>query len=414
MFKNAPRPATESGELPVGVVLSGGGASGAYEVGVLKALLTTGKRPLDPLVFAGTSIGSFNASFLVSQWDSQGRSAIANLEALWRGRLATFLGGLGRANGLFRVRASPIDFLDPQAYLPNPMRPFVRLAGDGIHFLFEAMRRVSYLGLSRENFLQRAANLLDVSSLLGTESWEDLTRSLDFHAIRHSTRRLRIAATNWQTGELRVFANRDMTDETGSLAIEASSAIPGLLPLVRIGAEPHVDGGVVMNTPLELGIKAGADELHVVYLDPAVRAIPTAALNSTLDSAYRQQVISWATVINEDIATARWVNRTLLALQRLRENPRANAVDISWLEQELEVKGLRRLTVHRYHPRDDLAGGALGLLNFDRGHIAHLIDRGFNDATHHDCDESGCVLLGSGALLPDAAAPHLVEPGSGI
>jgi predicted acylesterase/phospholipase RssA len=399
-------PATDSGKPCQGVVLSGGGASGAYEVGVLKALLTTDERPgaghlhrrvpLDPLVFAGTSIGSFNASFLVAQWDSQGRSAVANLEAIWLDTLATFLGGRGRANGLFRVRGSPVDLLDPTAYLPNPMRPLVRLAEDGIYFLFEAMRRVSYLGLSPENVPQRAANLFDVALLLATESWKETLRSLDFSAIRHSTRMLRIAATNWQSGELRVFANRDMTNETGPIAIEASSAIPGLLPVVRIGAEPFVDGGVVMNTPLALGIKAGADELHVIYLDPALRAIPTAALNSTLDSAYRQQVISWATVINEDIATTRWVNRTLLALQKLRQDPRSNAAEISWLERELGAEGLRLLTVHRYHPRDDLAGGALGLLNFNRSHVAHLIERGFDDATHHDCVESECVLIGGG------------------
>ena len=394
-----------AGEAIQGVVLSGGGASGAYEVGVLKALLTAGERPLNPRVFAGTSIGSFNASFLVSQWDSLGRSAIANLEALWRAKLGTFLGGLGRANGMFRVRGSPIDLLDPTAYLPNPLRPLARLAEDGFFFFFEAMRRLSYLGLSQENVLQRSVNTFDLGLLLATRSWHETLEGIDFSAIRHSTRQLRIAATNWQTGELRVFGNRDMTDATGAIAIQASSAIPGLMPLVRIGSEPHVDGGVVMNTPLELGIKAGAGELHVVYLDPAVRAIPTAVLNSTLDSTYRQQLISWATVMNEDIETARWVNRTLLALQRMREDPRASAEEVVWLERELGVEGLRLLTVHRYHPRDDLAGGALGLLNFDRAHVAHLIERGFDDATHHDCVEAGCVLAGGGEAMPEAASP---------
>jgi predicted acylesterase/phospholipase RssA len=379
-----------------GVVLSGGGASGAYEVGVLKALLTAGERPLEPQVFAGTSIGSFNASFLVSQWDSQGRSSIANLEALWLGRLATSLGGLGRANGLFRIRGSPIDMLDPTAYLPNPLRPLFRVAEDGAFFFLDAMRRLAYIGQSRESLLQRLANVLDVSLLLATESWAELLRGIDFSAIRHSTRRLRIAATNWQTGELRVFANRDMTNETGPLAIQASSAIPGLLPLVLIGAEPHVDGGVVMNTPLDIAIKAGTDELHVIYLDPAVRAIPTAALNSTIDSAYRQQLISWATVMTEDIETTRWVNRTLQALQHLREDGRGPE-EIAFLERELKVEGLRPLTVHRYHPADDLAGGALGLLNFDRPHIERLIERGFDDARHHDCVQAQCVLLGGGA-----------------
>jgi hypothetical protein len=56
----------------------------------------------------------------------------------------------------------------------------------------------------------------------------------------------------------------------------------------------------------------------------------------------------------------------------------------------------RKLTIHRYHPQDDLTGGAIGLLRFESGHIRELIERGFADACGHDCEASGC-------LLPDRA-----------
>src|ERR1700674_1151462 len=385
------------------VVLSGGGASGAYEVGVLKALLPGGGLPLDPSIFAGTSIGSFNAAFLVSQWDWQGRSAVANLEAVWIDTLARRMGSLARGNGMFRIRANPIDLLDPTSYLPNPLRPLVRLAKDGVSILADSLERLSYVVGTDDPVAERAVSLFDVALLLATNPWEEVTASLDSSAIRHSTRQLRIAATNWNSGELRVFANRDMTNDTGPRAIQASSAIPGVLPGVLIGAEPHVDGGVVMNTPLALGIGAGAEELHVVYLDPDVRAIPTSSLNSTLDSSYRQQLISWAKVVNGDIEDARWVNRRLQAMQRLQAELGSNPAEVSRLAEEIGVAGRRLLTIHRYHPRDDLAGGALGLLNFDRRHVAHLIERGFDDATHHDCDESKCVLPGHEEPLPEAS-----------
>src|ERR1700680_3089902 len=140
-----------SGKPRQGVVLSGGGASGAYEVGVLKALLTKVEPPLEPSSFAGTSIGSFNAALLVSQWDRLGRSGVANLEMLWVERLARNLADLGRANGMFRVRASPVDLLDPSSYLPNPLRPLARLASDGVFFLADALGRASYVGLSGES-----------------------------------------------------------------------------------------------------------------------------------------------------------------------------------------------------------------------------------------------------------------------
>jgi hypothetical protein len=67
------------------MVLSGGGANGAYEVGVLKALLTgqspaTEFQPLDPDIFTGTSVGAFNAALLVSLWETHGQASISNLE----------------------------------------------------------------------------------------------------------------------------------------------------------------------------------------------------------------------------------------------------------------------------------------------------------------------------------------------
>jgi hypothetical protein len=52
----------------------------------------------------------------------------------------------------------------------------------------------------------------------------------------------------------------------------------------------------------------------------------------------------------------------------------------------------RLLTIHRYHPHDDLSGGPMGVLNFERDHIEDLIERGFEDSVAHDCVESGCVL----------------------
>lgn len=410
MTMNQPVPANRK---PVqGVVLSGGGASGAYEVGVLKALLNRAERPLAPEVFTGTSIGSFNASFMVSQWDTFGSAAAANLEQVWRGRLANRAGGWG-ANGLYRVRASPLDLLDPAGYVPNPLRPFMRLAGDGFYFFFEALSRISMLPLGEGDLLGRAANLIDVSAALATEPWQETIRTLDFAAIRNSSRALRLAATNFESGKLRVFENRDMTDEMGALAIRASSAIPGLLPAVAIGAQMHVDGSVVMNTPLTLGINAGADELHVIYLDPSLEQIPVATLQSSVDSAYRQQVIGWSKIVNENLAAASRINSSVHAIDRLRRDPRASAaVDVDRLADDLHVRRLKAISVHRYHPHDDLAGGALGLLNFRPDHIGRLIERGFEDAVRHDCDESKCVLLAD-VEVSDSVPQRQLKRGAG-
>jgi hypothetical protein len=51
----------------------------------------------------------------------------------------------------------------------------------------------------------------------------------------------------------------------------------------------------------------------------------------------------------------------------------------------------KNLTIHRYHPRDDVSG-VLGLLDFNRNRIARLMDRGYKDAVEHDCRASQCVM----------------------
>src|SRR5215510_13305612 len=106
------------------VVLSGGGANGAYEVGILKALFSGRCRGVDapvPEFFFGTSIGSYNAAFLAAQWEEFGPAAVGNLERAW---LEVLAGDVGR-NGVYRFRGDPGYFLDPSSYQPNPLRPFL-------------------------------------------------------------------------------------------------------------------------------------------------------------------------------------------------------------------------------------------------------------------------------------------------
>jgi len=399
-----------SQENGLGVVLSGGGASGAYEVGVLKALFSgkspaTGGVPLVPQICAGTSIGSFSAAFLVSRLDDYGPAVAGDLEAAWLDRLSQSW-RFGRPNGAFRYRGDPFLFLAPQSYVPNPLQPFLDAAKDGAFLFWDGLTRVRNLVVNREEDLeQRIVDLFNIASFVSTEPFEQTIReTISFSKIRRATTLLRIPATNWTTGEVTVFKNNEMTDRDGPYKILASSAIPGLLPPVPIGAEPHVDGGVLINTPLRL-VTGHAQVIHVIYLDPDIKKIPLGTLDSTLGAMYRQQTISWAKLVNDDIADARAINEVLKMAGRAgggRSAPDQSRsslyVGLSQVwnrQQEVEAHArspYRLLTIHRYHPREDLAGGPMGVLNFDRAHIEDLIERGFEDAIAHDCNESECVL----------------------
>src|ERR1700682_5706115 len=75
------------------LVLSGGGAYAAYEVGVMKALIAgvspaTGLTPLDPAIFSGSSAGSVNAAFMASQPAATLSSTVQYLEDLWVDQIA--------------------------------------------------------------------------------------------------------------------------------------------------------------------------------------------------------------------------------------------------------------------------------------------------------------------------------------
>ncbi|HWN40846.1 MAG TPA: patatin-like phospholipase family protein [Thermoanaerobaculia bacterium] len=405
------------------VILSGGGATGAYEVGVLKALLNgaspaTGHAPILPVSCAGTSVGSFNAAFLVSWLDRFGPAVADQLQSVWLGRLCE-TGWSGGVNGVYRFRFNPLAFADPSYYAPNPLRPILDALRDGAFLFRDGLIRLASLADLNDDLRQRLANLVDFAAFVTTEPFRDTIRdTVDFARIRLAATKLRIPATNWNTGRLTVFTNGEMTDDVGPLAVLASSAMPGIFPPVYIGAEPHLDGGVLMNTPLRL-VTRHAEVLHVVYLDPDVSRIPNRALQSTLSTAYRQQVIAWAKAMNDDLEDAAAINRVIALKQRLERgedpgppDPDLEARGIGSLLERLERREppYRKLTIHRYHPRDDLTGGPLGLLRLEAAFLRRLIDRGYSDTVEHDCAVSGCIGVGDGPSREeraDAARPLL-------
>lgn len=390
------------------VILSGGGANGAYEVGVMKALFAglspaTNHEPLAPDIFTGTSVGSYNAAFLVAQWDTYGPTAIANLEQVWLDRVSDSPQRCG--NGIYMIRGTPRQFVNPICFIPNPLHPFMQLAADSAFLAWDGLQRVMNVALEQEApLLRRFTELVNFTSFVSlTPFTETVRETIEFANIRRSEKVLRIAATNWETGALQIYANHEMTDQLGPLVIMASSAIPGFFPPVEVGSQAFVDGGVLMNTPLQEAIKAGADTLHVIYLDPKVENIPLSGLENTLETMYRMQIIGWAKALNNDITAVKHINQEVAyarliaaSLQTLQQRaPDDNlfrGIPVEDIVRHLQ-KSLtyRPLTVHRYHPRDDL-GGALGLLNFDRDRIQYLIERGFNDATDYDSQAYEIIL----------------------
>jgi NTE family protein len=395
---------TVAGEARTAVILSGGGAYGAYEIGVMKALFAgrspaTHFVPLDAHIFTGTSVGALNAAVMCSQPGVPSHSTAEHLEWLWLERIASGPGRCG--NGVFRFRGDPGRYLDPQCAADNPLAPLVELAEDSALLVQGFVRRGVNFFSSPGSLQTRSLEFIDLSAFVSSEPLQDFIReAVSTESIRNSDKTLRVVATNWETGEVKIFENKDVTDEVGHAVILSSTAIPGFFPPQYINGEPYVDGGVVMNTPLKCAIQAGADALHVIYLDPDVRNLPLKVLQNTYNTLDRTMLISNATVTSEDVVTASWINDGLEVVERVGRGEEPTDPQLlafvrtaAMIEQRIRSGApYRKLTIHRYHPKRDPGGGGVGILNFDRDRIRRLIELGFEDAAAHDCAQSMCVV----------------------
>jgi NTE family protein len=231
------------------LVLSGGGARGAYEAGVLSYLRgdlarELGAQPRLDLV-CGTSIGAVNASFLASLADEPARQGEALVEA-WRSL---------RLEEVFHWSALRLASLP--LYLYRQIRA-------------SKLRQISWR----------------ISDFLWPEALSRLvTERLDWARLHRNVREghldaLTVTATDLGTGRAVVFVesrsplppwSRDPLVEARAEEIDArhalaSSAIPLLFRPVRIGSSWFVDGSVRQNVPLAPAIRLGADRILVVAL----------------------------------------------------------------------------------------------------------------------------------------------------
>lgn len=394
---------TEESGRRTGVVLSGGGAKGAYEVGVLLALTegrspATGFRPLAADIFTGTSVGAFNAGNLAARFERSLAENVAFLAELWHRRIAGRPVNCG--NGVYSVRGAPFQGLDPACFT-QPVADAVRLAGDGLFFARYGAARTAAFLRSDEPLATRFLDSIDIAAFISPEPLYRLAaETIDVEALGRSPRRLVIAASDWKNGVLRLFTGREIAARYGVDAFLASAAIPGFFPPIEIDGVPFVDGGLLLNTPFSPSIAAGADVLHVIFLDPRVADQPI-GLASTFEALYRVWMIMVASSVRHDMLRVYAINRELELHRRMAASPAERERTAA---RSTSGRAYRPLTVHSYRPSFDL-GGAMGLLDFSQRFLDQLIEQGYRDAVAHDCTVQGCVLPDGGAEAVLPAAP---------
>jgi predicted acylesterase/phospholipase RssA len=128
------------------VVLSGGAAYAAYQVGVMKALFqgrsaATAGRPLQADIFIGTSMGAVNAATMVSQPGAGPRATVQFLEEVWLNQYAIDLGRC--QEGAIRIRGGPENYWNPACWFRRPLQPLSWFFEDGLYFAREGLARVA-------------------------------------------------------------------------------------------------------------------------------------------------------------------------------------------------------------------------------------------------------------------------------
>ncbi len=238
----------------VSLVLSGGGARGAYEAGVLSHLFDHVYPRLEPGfefdIVSGTSVGAIHAAYV---------AASAHLDSTSRGQ---------RVVDTWRGMA---------------IRDVLQLSvGDLLGIPLRA------LGIRRMRRRRRAAasayvigGLVDISPLerLVDERihWSKLRANL----AGPRPRALCVSCTEVRSGRATVFMDGPLADpapwsfdpnaqaemaEITASHVRASAAIPFIFPAVLLGERYYVDGGLRMNTPLSPALRLESDRVLVVAL----------------------------------------------------------------------------------------------------------------------------------------------------
>jgi len=232
------------------LVLMGGGARSAYQVGVLRATaallsVQTGRVDGFPFpVLVGTSAGALNATFLAGE-SSRGLKAFEALAQFWENL---------RSSDVYTLNISPMA---------------------------RASRWLIALSLSRS--ARHRGGVLDNTPLVDTLHKAISLLGIEDALQSQAIRALAVTASSYTTGvnwtfchtarqtDFKTWARPGRRAEYQPITVEhlmASSAIPFIFPTTKLWVDDHVeffgDGSMRQISPLSSAIRLGANRIFVV------------------------------------------------------------------------------------------------------------------------------------------------------
>jgi NTE family protein len=265
------------------LVLQGGGALGAYELGAARRLYKD--EAFAPDVIAGVSIGAITAVLLARP--APGLKPIEALEAFWQ------------------------KITVPGLFLPPPFRPYASVLGNPNFFV----PRLDYYALPTWT------NIYDTGPLRQT-----LTQLVDLKALADpkAAPGLLVSATDVEAGEIAYFYSQDKGLSLDHIV--ASGSLPPSFPMTAIGGKFYWDGGLFDNTPLgavldRLDGAVGADRtIYVVNLFPNKALLP----HNMQEVTARTQNLQFANRTLQDVKMLHRIDEVADLMEALENLPEGN------------------------------------------------------------------------------------------
>jgi len=361
--------------LKTALVLTGGGARAAYQVGFLRCLAR--RLPdTDLSILTGFSAGAINATCLASQNDDL-RGKVDCLTHLWQ-ELSP--------ERVFRV--------DSQTLAKTVFRWGLRLLSGGGRTAPQVRALLDTSPLRRL-----------LSETLGGSGGPipGIQQNIDAALLRA----LSITTLNITTGQTVTWVQgRDLNtwSRPARVGVEtqitidhvmASSALPFMFPAVQIGNNWYGDGGVRMSTPLAPAIHLGADRILAIstrFQRSAAQASEPTSLAYPAPAQLAGVMLNaiFLDAIDQDALRLERVNRLLsrtdpknwgelrpVGLLVLRPS-----VDLGKLAAEFEPKLPKtfRFLTRGLGTRDTTSPDMLSLLMFQSDYLSRLIEIGERDA----------------------------------